>query len=76
VRVVLAAMRAELFHFETLGGRLLVLGACVVPVFAFLTLERDDFSRHFYYPLLMDMRLSAAFFFSAPTNAADSRISL
>jgi hypothetical protein len=48
VRVVLAAMRAELFHFETLGGRLLVFSARVVPVLAFLTLERDDFSRHLF----------------------------
>jgi hypothetical protein len=47
VRVVLAAVRAKLFHFKTLGSRLLVLGACVVPVLAFLTLERDDLSRHF-----------------------------
>jgi hypothetical protein len=49
MRVVLAAMRAELLHFKTLGCRLLVLGARVVPVLAFLTLERDDFSRHFSY---------------------------
>jgi hypothetical protein len=46
VRLVLAAIGAEFLHFETLGGRLLVLGARVVPVFAFLTLECDDFSRH------------------------------
>jgi hypothetical protein len=46
VRMVLAAMRAELFHLEALSGRLLVLCARIVPVLAFLTLERDDFSRH------------------------------
>jgi hypothetical protein len=49
---MLAAVRAELLHLETLGGRLLVFGARVVPVFAFLTLERNDFSRHFSLPLL------------------------
>jgi hypothetical protein len=48
--MMLPAIRAELFHLNTLSGRLLVLGACVVPVLAFLTLERDDFSRHFLLP--------------------------
>jgi hypothetical protein len=47
--MVLPAVGTELFHFETLGGRLLVFGARVVPVLAFLTLERDDFSWHFSY---------------------------
>jgi hypothetical protein len=46
MRVVLAAIRAELLHFKTLGCRLFVFGARVVPVLAFLTLERDNFSRH------------------------------
>jgi hypothetical protein len=46
VRLVLTAVGAELFHFETLCGRLLILGIRVVPVLAFLTLERDDFSWH------------------------------
>jgi hypothetical protein len=46
MRVVLAAIRAELLHFKTLGRRLFVLRARVVPVLAFLTLERDDFSWH------------------------------
>jgi hypothetical protein len=46
MRVVLSAMRAKLLHLETLGCGLLVLGARVVPVLAFLTLERDDFSCH------------------------------
>jgi hypothetical protein len=46
MRPVLAAVRAELLHLKTLGGRLLVLGVRVVPVFTFLTLERNDFSCH------------------------------
>jgi hypothetical protein len=46
MRVVLAAVRAEFFHFETLRGGLLVFSARIVPVLAFLTLERDDFSWH------------------------------
>jgi hypothetical protein len=50
VRPVLAAVRAELLHFETLGGRLLVFGARIVPVLTFLTLERDDFSCHLSSP--------------------------
>ena len=50
MRLVLAAVRAELLHFKTLSGRLFVLGVRVVPVLAFLTLERDDFSWHFTLP--------------------------
>jgi hypothetical protein len=46
VRLVFPAVIAELLHFETLGGRLLVFCVRVVPVLAFLTLERDDFSCH------------------------------
>jgi len=46
VRLVLTAPRAELLELETLGGRLLVLGIGVVPLLAFLALERDDFARH------------------------------
>jgi hypothetical protein len=46
VRLMLPAVRAKLLEFETRGGRLFVLGVGVVPVLAFLTLERDDFSRH------------------------------
>jgi hypothetical protein len=46
VRVVLPAIRAELLHFETLSRRLFVFRARIVPVLAFLTLERDDFSWH------------------------------
>ena len=48
MRPVLAAVRAELFHLQTLGGRLLVFGIGVVPVFTFLALECDDFSWHLY----------------------------
>jgi hypothetical protein len=46
VGLVLPAKRAELLHFETLGGRLLVFGARIVPVLALGALERDDFSWH------------------------------
>jgi hypothetical protein len=46
MRVMLTAVGAELFHFETLGGRLLVLCGCVVPVLALAALERNDFSWH------------------------------
>jgi hypothetical protein len=56
VRPVLAAVRAEFFHLQTLGGRLLVLGVGVVPVFTFLALECDDFSWHFYIaPLIQNL---------------------
>ena len=48
---MLTAVVTELLHFETLGSRLLVLGIGIVPVLAFLTLERDDFSWHFVLPL-------------------------
>ena len=48
VGLVLPAKRAELLHFETLGGRLLVFGARIVPVLALGALERDDFSWHFF----------------------------
>jgi hypothetical protein len=50
MRLVLAAVRTEFLHFQTLGGRLFILRACVVPVLAFLALECDDFSRHFLLP--------------------------
>jgi hypothetical protein len=60
MRVMLAAMRAEFFHFETLGSRLLVFGARIVPVLAFLTLERDDFSRHLFTLLLQTLPAVAA----------------
>ena len=54
------AIRAEFLHFETLGCRLFVLRARVVPVLAFLTLECDDFSRHFSYPLSFELAQRAA----------------
>jgi hypothetical protein len=50
MRLMLPAIRAELFHFEPLGRRLLVLGVRIVPVLAFLALKRDDLSRHFSSP--------------------------
>jgi hypothetical protein len=43
---MLSAVRAELLHFEATGGRFLVLGARVVPVFALAALERNNFSWH------------------------------
>jgi len=46
---VLAATGAELFELETFGGGLLVLGIRVVPFLAFLTLERNDFARHWLF---------------------------
>jgi hypothetical protein len=59
MRVMFAAVRAEFFHFKTLGRRLFVLGACVVPVLALLALERDDFSWHcslpLYFPLIQNL---------------------
>jgi hypothetical protein len=57
MRLVLAAVRTEFLHFQTLGGRLFVLRACVVPVLAFLALERDDFSWHFLLPQLLNDKL-------------------
>jgi hypothetical protein len=47
VWLMLPAVVAELLHFQTLGGRLLIFRVRIVPVLAFLTLERDDLSRHF-----------------------------
>jgi hypothetical protein len=47
MRVMLAAVRTELLQFQTFCGRLFVLRRCVVPVFAFAALERNDFSWHF-----------------------------
>jgi hypothetical protein len=50
VSLVLAAMPAELLHFQPLGGGLLVLGAGIVPVLALSALERNDIARHFFTP--------------------------
>jgi hypothetical protein len=50
---MLAAIRAELLHFKTASGRLLVFGARIVPVFAFAALERNDFSWHCFTFLLI-----------------------
>jgi hypothetical protein len=46
MRLVLAAAGAELFELETLGSRLLVLHVRVVPLFALVALERNDFACH------------------------------
>src|ERR1700687_144462 len=46
VRLVLAAKRAELFHFQPFRGGLLVLRVRVVLPLAFGALERDNFARH------------------------------
>jgi hypothetical protein len=48
VRLVLSAARAELAELETRGGRLFVLCFAIVPLFAFLALERDNFSGHVF----------------------------
>jgi hypothetical protein len=56
VRPVQTAVGAELFHFETSGGRLLVLGAGVIPVFTFRALEGNDFSWHFFYSRALAVR--------------------
>jgi hypothetical protein len=45
--LVLTAIWAKLLEFQTLRRGLLILHIAVVPVLAFLTLERDDFSCHF-----------------------------
>jgi hypothetical protein len=46
--LVLAAVGTELLEFQTFGRGLFVLGAGVVPVFALVALERDDFSWHVF----------------------------
>jgi hypothetical protein len=46
MRLVLSAMRAELFEFQPFRSRFLVLGTGIVPVFALGALKRDDFARH------------------------------
>jgi hypothetical protein len=43
---VLAAERTELLKLKTLSGCLLVLGVAVVPAFAFITLQLNNFARH------------------------------
>jgi hypothetical protein len=45
--LMFTAIWAKLFEFQTFRRGLLVLHIAVVPVLAFLTLERDDFSCHF-----------------------------
>jgi hypothetical protein len=46
VRLVLAAIRAELAQFDPLGGGLLILGLRIVAVLALTALEGNDFT-HF-----------------------------
>jgi hypothetical protein len=46
VRLVLPAIWAKLFHFQTLGRGLLVFRFAVVPVLALAALELNNFSRH------------------------------
>jgi uncharacterized protein involved in response to NO len=41
-----AAGPAKFLHLQALGGRFLILGGRIVPVFALCALERDDFARH------------------------------
>src|SRR5271165_2444546 len=53
VRLVLSAVRAELLQFNSLGGRLLVLGVAIVPVLALLALELNNLARHNGVPLLL-----------------------
>ncbi len=50
VRMMLAAERAELFEFNTLGRRLLVLHACVIFPLTFRALEGDLFTCHISAP--------------------------
>src|SRR4051794_30399458 len=46
VTLVLAAMAAELLHFQPLRRGLLVLRRRIVPVLALCALERNDIARH------------------------------
>jgi hypothetical protein len=45
--LVLAAVPAELLHFQALRRGFLILGRRIVPIFAFRALERNDVTRHF-----------------------------
>jgi hypothetical protein len=44
--LMLAAEWAELLEFETLGCRLLILRVAVIPAFALVALQLDNFARH------------------------------
>jgi hypothetical protein len=46
MRLVLAAERTELLKLETLGRRLFVFCVAVVPAFAFIALQLNNFARH------------------------------
>ena len=53
VRLVLAAMPAELLQFQPFRGGLLVFGRRVVAVLALGALERNDIARHVLAPGLI-----------------------
>ena len=46
MRLMLAAIRAELLEFQAFRGGLLVLGPGIIPVLTLRTLKRDNFTRH------------------------------
>jgi hypothetical protein len=46
MHLVLAAMAAELLHFQAFRRGLLVFGGGIVPVLALRALERDNVARH------------------------------
>jgi hypothetical protein len=46
MRLMFAAVRAELLELDALGCRSLVFRLAVVPVFALAALELDNFTRH------------------------------
>jgi hypothetical protein len=43
---MLAAIRTEFLHFQTFGCRPFVFGFAVVPIFALVALELNNFARH------------------------------
>jgi hypothetical protein len=46
MRLVLAAVRAELLQLDTLGRRSLIFRFAVVPILALAALELNDFTWH------------------------------
>jgi hypothetical protein len=48
MRLMLAAERAELFHFKTLRGGPLILGFAVIAIFALAALELNNFAWHIF----------------------------
>src|SRR5689334_6555441 len=57
VGLVLTAVPAELLHFQTVRGSLLVFGRRVVPVLALRTLERNDVAWHALLLLTLSLLL-------------------